>query len=239
MTDQPEPSRWPDRPDPPRTDTEALTRIVLRPIASSLPLGFFAFGLGSVLLTSVELGWVPLAQSRPVFVLMLLFVVPLMLIAGIMAFLARDGGAATALLTLGFAWAGTALVMASGQPGQPSPALAVFLLTLSPFVLVLSAAAFGGKPLFGVLLLAGASRFALVGSYNATGNTAVETAAGWLGVVLGGFALYGGLALLLEDTAQRTVLPLGRRSHARVSLEGGLRAQLTHAQHEAGVRRQL
>ena len=44
--------------------------------------------------------------------------------------------------------------------------------------------------------------------------------AGWIGVPLAAFALYGGLALLLEDSASETVLPLGRRGRARTSLEG-------------------
>jgi hypothetical protein len=34
---------------------EAMTRIMLRPMASGLPLGFFAFGAGTILLTSLEL----------------------------------------------------------------------------------------------------------------------------------------------------------------------------------------
>jgi uncharacterized protein len=32
---------------------------VLRPIASSLPLGFFAFTVGTVLLFAIELTWTP------------------------------------------------------------------------------------------------------------------------------------------------------------------------------------
>ena len=36
-----------------------MTRIVLRPVASSLPLGFLAFGVGTILLTALELKWVP------------------------------------------------------------------------------------------------------------------------------------------------------------------------------------
>jgi len=34
---------------------EAITRIVLRPVATSLPLGFLAFGAGNILLTALEL----------------------------------------------------------------------------------------------------------------------------------------------------------------------------------------
>ncbi|MEU9481451.1 GPR1/FUN34/YaaH family transporter [Streptomyces sp. NPDC048191] len=222
---------------PPRP--EALTRIMLRPLASSLPLGFFAFGTGSVLLSAVQLEWVPLEQSRPVMLLVLVFVVPLQLLAGVFAFLSRDGGAACGLSVLGCAWAGTALVTLTGAPGQPSAGLAVFLLSVAPLMLLLSAAAIPGKPLFAVLLMVGACRFGLTGAYEAGGATVLRTAAGWVGVALAVFALYGGFALLLEDSAQRTVLPLGRRGRARTSLQGDLGHQLDQTEREAGVRRQL
>lgn len=42
--------------------TADMTRIVLRPLASSLPLGFVAFGTGTVLLSAAELTWVPITQ---------------------------------------------------------------------------------------------------------------------------------------------------------------------------------
>ena len=53
------------------------------------------------------------------------------------------------------------------------------------------------------------------------------------------FSIYGGLALLLEDGAQQTVLPLGRRGRARTSLEGDLTHQIEQAESEPGIRRQL
>jgi uncharacterized protein len=218
---------------------EAITRIMLRPLASSLPLGFFAFGIGSILLTALELHWVPVTQSKDLLMLVLAFVVPLELLAGIFAFLARDSGAATALALLGAAWAGVAVAALPGPPGGRSLALSVFLLTLAPVMLLLSVAALKAKPLFGVLLAVGAARFTLTGIYQASGVTAWADAAGWIGPPLAGFALYGGLALLLEDSASQTVLPLGRRGRARTSLEGGLGHQIEHAEREPGVRRQL
>jgi hypothetical protein len=214
-------------------------RIMLRPVASSLPLGFFAFGTGTVLLSALELHWAPGADSRQLMVMVLAFVVPLEAIAGIFAFLARDHGAATGLTLLAAAWAATALTIMGGPPGALSVPLAIFLLTLAPMMLVLFAASIPGKPLFGALLLAGGCRFALTGVYEATGTGGTETAAGWLGVPLAAFALYGGLALLLEEGARRTVLPLGRRGTARTSVEGGLAHQITDAGREPGVRRQL
>ncbi|MGM9441731.1 hypothetical protein ACTAF0_15895 [Streptomyces murinus] len=212
---------------------------MLRPLAGSLPLGFFAFGTGSVLLSAEQLHWVPTAQTASLMLLILVFVVPLELLAGTLAFLARDGGAACALCVLGATWAGTALVTLLGPPGLRDPTLAVFVLAVAPLMLLLFVAALPGKPLFGVLLLIGACRFALTGAYDAGAGPALQTAARWLGVLLAAFALYGGFALLLEDTAQRTILPLGRRGRARTSLQGDLAAQLAQAEREAGVRRQL
>jgi hypothetical protein len=224
-----------------RTDAEerAEFRIVLRPLASSLPLGFFAFTVGTVLLSALELRWAPVAQDAQLMTLVLAFVVPLEALSGLFAFLARDSGAATGLTTLSAAWLATSVSVMHGPPGALSLPLSIFLLTLATLMLIMSVGAVTGKPLFGVLLLIGACRFALTGVYQATGTTAVEHAAGWLGIPLAVFALYGGLALLLEESYQRMVLPLGRRGRARTSLEGGFAHQVHRFEQEPGVRRQL
>jgi uncharacterized protein len=218
-----------------------MTRIVLRPVASSLPLGFFAFGMGTILLTAVELNWVPPGQTGSLMIMILAFVVPLEMISGLFAFLARDAGAATGLSLLGAAWATTSLSLLGGPPGARSMALAIFLLMMAAMMLVLSAASLPAKPAFGLLLMLGACRFALTGVYQGSlgGGQVTVTVAGWLGLPLAAFSLYGGLALLLEDSSQRTVLPVGRRGRARSSLEGGITHQIEAAEREAGIRRQL
>ena len=43
---------------------EDVTRVVLRPIASPLPLGFFAFGIGSVLQSTLQFGLIPQADVQ-------------------------------------------------------------------------------------------------------------------------------------------------------------------------------
>lgn len=55
----------------------------------------------------------------------------------------------------------------------------------------------------------------------------------------GGLAGYVGLATLLEDSAKRRVLPMGRRARARAAIDEDLAAQLHELEHEAGVREQL
>jgi uncharacterized protein len=71
------------------------------------------------------------------------------------------------------------------------------------------------------------------------GAKTLETVSGWIGVPLVLSALYGGLALLLEDGAQRTVLPLGRRGRAWSSLQGDFGSHIARAEQEPGIRRQL
>jgi succinate-acetate transporter protein len=103
---------------------QGSARIMLRPIASSLPLGFFAFTVGTVLLTALELRWVPVAAGGQLMIMVLAFVVPLEVLSGLFAFLARDSGAATGLLTLGAAWAaygGLALLLEEGHQRMVLP----------------------------------------------------------------------------------------------------------------------
>ena len=64
-------------------------------------------------------------------------------------------------------------------------------------------------------------------------------AAGVVGLVLCGLALYGAFAAELEDAQGETVLPLGRRMKGRLALDGSLDEQMKQAPNEPGVRLQL
>lgn len=131
--------------------------------------------------------------------------------------------------------------MLTGPGGQRSPALGLFMLIMAASMIGLAVGAFRAKPAFSALLVVGANRFALTGVYQATPGTArtIEQISGWIGVPLAAFAIYEGLALLLEDAAQRTVLPIGRRGRAGLSIEGDIAHQIEQAEREAGIRRQL
>jgi len=64
------------------------TRIVLRPVGSGLPLGFFSFGIGMLLLACSAIGWIPVSEQRdvaakPFFTLLLLASVARMVLSGI------------------------------------------------------------------------------------------------------------------------------------------------------------
>lgn len=228
-------------PSDPSQDVElaSRTRVVLRPVASPLPLGFFAFGVAIVLTTLLDLGAFPVRDSHEVAVLLLAFTGPLELLAAVFALLARDVGAGTSLGVFGATWVsyGTALLLT--VPGSRSPVLGSFFLALCVVLLALAVASLSGKPALGLLLLLAFLRFAATGLYEILGASWLQTAAGGVGALLALVSFYGGLALLIEDSQGRIVLPTGRRGRASESLEAGLGAQLASLESEAGVRNQL
>jgi len=213
-------------------------QIVLRPLASPLPIGFFAFAVGSFIFSLPELGWVPHEQLRPTALILLLFVAPLELIAGIVAFWARDGGGATSLCIFGMTWA-TVAGVTFYTSDETVAALGAFLIAISFVILALAVASASGKPVFAGVLILASARFLIGGLFHLTGSTAFEQIAGWLGFPLCAAALYLGLALLLEDLNRGTVLPLFRRGKARESVESELGHQVKNVEREAGVRSQL
>src|SRR3954452_16730907 len=82
----------------------AEVRIVVRPYATSLALGFFAFGIGMLLLGGVSNGWLHASDRHTVGLLLAAFVFPLELVAAIFAFLARDSFGATGLGLFATSW---------------------------------------------------------------------------------------------------------------------------------------
>ena len=76
-------------------------------------------------------------------------------------------------------------------------------------ILILAGTAITGKSFLGFLLILSAVRFLLSACVQFGAGQAVNVTAGAVGLLLGAVAIYGGLALLLEDFHQNTILPLG------------------------------
>jgi succinate-acetate transporter protein len=220
-------------------DLAGLTRIVLRPIGSPLPLGILALVPAGVLMGVLQLGGMPVTETKTIALLMLGFVVPLQLVASIFSFLARDTVAGTGLALFGGTWLATALALMSGQPGARSDALGVFLLCVGGTMVVLIAGASFGKFGPALVLVIGAVRFAVSGLYELIGGIGLEHAAAIIGLALAGAALYSALATEVEDVQGELKLPMGRRNLAREAFEGPFDRQLQRIEREAGVRQQL
>ena len=218
---------------------EDVTRIVLRPIASPLPLGFFAFGTGSILQSALQFGLIPQADTQNLALLFGVFVFPLELLAALLAYFARESIGATILSIIAFSWLGTAIVTYVSAPDPTSPTIGFLYLAIAIILILLGAVGAIGKPLLATVMFLASFRYGLNGIYELTSSAGLQTASGIIGCLIFALSLYGGLALALEDAQHRTVLPFGRRGEARDAIEGGLNDQVGPVAKEAGVRKQL
>lgn len=223
----------------PAADGAAPVRIVLRPLASALPLGFFAFGTGMAVLAGVDIPLFPQSALHSAAAVLLTFVAPLQILAAVLAFLARDGMAATGLGLFAASWATIGVQDLLATPGSTSLVLGLYLITFTVVIAMLGSVAVRAQPLLGLILMVSSLRTVLGGVYEVGGPKPLLTSAGIIGVALTALAFYGALAFLLEDTAHHTVLPLARRGPARISLTGDIHAQLRDLETEAGVRHSL
>lgn len=210
-------------------------RVVLRPLANPLPLGFLGLACGTLLLSGLQLGWLRPADGDDVALIVIAFVAPLQLLAATFGFLARDVVAGTAMGVLSGTWLAIGLVLRDAAPGATSRALGLFLLLAGTAMLVPAAAASLAKLVPALVLMTVPLRFAVTGLAELTSSATWEDAAGVVGLVLLALALYAALAMALEDARRRPVLPLGRRGAGRAAIEG----REPGLSQEAGVREQL
>lgn len=222
---------------PPPT-TRQLTRIVLRPYALPLPLGFLALAVGSCLLTSLQLNWIPVSDTSQVATAVLTFVVPLELTATVFSFLIRDVVMATGLGLLTGSWFAVGMLLESATPGMTSPVVGILAIAVAVALLVPATTASWSKPVAALLMVVAAGRFALTGIYELSGVAGWQDATGVVGIVLMATALYGSLALSLEDARHHSVLPISRRSTSADALSGELSQQVEELATEAGVRQE-
>jgi hypothetical protein len=216
----------------------AQTRIMLRPIGSGLPLGFFAFGIGMLLLGCSAIGWIPVLEQKDVGLFLMTFVFPLELVATIVAFLARDTLGATTLGLFTTSWLALGLADYTSPPGSTSLTLGIYLFGVATVALHLALISLLGKPFFTLLLLAATARMVLSGVYEIGGAHGWYTVSGGLGIALAALAMYGGAALALEDVRGEELLPLFRRGGAQEAFEG-YRQQIDPLPSEPGIRKQL
>ena len=215
-------------------------RVMLRPVANPLPLGFLALAAATLLVSGLQLGWLAAAQAHDVALILIAFVFPLQLVASVFGYLARDVAAGTGMGLLAGTWLSVGLVtLTADTPGATSDALGLFLLVAAVAMLVPGTAASLGKLVAAAVLFTTAARFAVTGVYELSASAFWEDVAGVVGLALCALAVYAAAALALEDARRRPVLPAGRRGPGRESLEGAFEGQLAGLEHEAGVRDQL
>ncbi len=222
----------------PTVSPSQVTRVVVRPIGSPLPLGFLGLAVATTAFAALQLGWLPPSEGRIVALGVLAITVPAQLLAAVYGFLARDPVAGTGTAVLAGTWAAAGTATLVTPPGSSSPGLGVLLVASSMTMLVPVVAAATGKLVVAGVMGLTALRFAVTGVAEITGSSAWLTTAGVVGLVLAVVALYGALALELEG-AGTPVLPVLRRGSGQDAESGDLDSALSGLEREAGVRRQL
>lgn len=213
--------------------------VVLRPISSALPLGFLALFSGSLMLSAVQLRWIPAAQSHTVAIGVLAITVPLQLLGCVFGFLGRDPACGTGMGMLGGTWAAVGVSTLVSPPGRADAGIGVVLVTAAGGLLVPTVVGAAGKVLVAVVMGGAAARFAISGGYELTGSPAWEHSSGLAGVAVAALAGYAAAAFELEGAQGRTVLPIGRWGRGRQAVTGDFADQTADLAHEAGVRHQL
>ncbi|KDN82268.1 GPR1/FUN34/YaaH family transporter [Kitasatospora cheerisanensis] len=213
-----------------------MTRISLRPIASPMPLGFFAVAISSALTSSLQLGLIDGAYRQAV-ALTVFSAFALQLLVGILAFGARDVVAATLMAGFAGAWLSFGLVTATDAPGG-AKVLGVLNLTFTVFAALMASVARPKKALWLVLLVA-TPRYLVAGLAGVTGVEWLGRTAGALGLLLALVAAYAAYALMVEELRGRDVLPIGRSGPAEHAMHAQLAEQFGALEHQAGVRRTL
>jgi uncharacterized protein len=199
--------------------------IALRPLATPLPLAFLGLAVATTAFATVQVGWLPSSQNVVVAFGVVVFAVPLQLVAATLGFLARDPVAGTGTGVLAGTWAATCVVTLADPAHATHPGLGIVLLAAGVVLLVPAAAGLAKLAAVGVLVVA-ALRFAVTGVYEVSGSHTWMTVSGWVGLALGAVAVYAALAFELEGAYDRTVLPTGRRTPVTDQGPPGVRAQL-------------
>lgn len=221
------------------SDVSGLTRVVLRPVGTPLPLGMLGLFSASLLLSARQLAWVPSSQQHLILLAVLVFSAPLQAVSCVFGFLGRDLVAATGMGVVCVTWAATAAVGLNTAPGATAATLGVLLLVAAGALLVPTLAAATSKGLAAIVLGAAALRFAASGAYQLTASSAWQHVTGIAGIVVAGLAGYAALAFELESGYGHTILPTLRRKAASRALSGSLADQVAGLQREAGVREEL
>jgi succinate-acetate transporter protein len=226
-----------------RSTTEKIhhqdyTRIILRPIASGMPVGFFSFAIGMLLLACYSLGIIPLPETKQLGEILVSFVFPIELLATIFAFLARDSMSAATLGLFTTSWLVLGVFYITQKAGSTSIALGIYLFGFAAAIYLLGVMAIPAKPFFTVLLILAGTRTVLAGVYEVGGAHSWLTISGYFALAVMLMAFYGGVAFALEDAKQKPVLPLFRRGTAEAAFSG-YKNQLDRLEAEPGVRQQL
>ena len=183
----------------------------MRPHCAPTPVSVGVVGLvfASLIVSGLELGWVPVAQRHLVGLLMFAAVVPLQSLTGIMAVAAGDGAVATAMAILVAAWGGIGATFTAQSAESTSAALGLLIAVAAWLLAGAGVVLARNTVLIGLTLGLASLRFGVTALYELSAATGWKTASGLIGLGVAALAVYGVWALV-EEAHGPVRLPLGR-----------------------------
>ena len=178
--------------------------------ANPAPLGLLAFGLTTVLLNLHNAGLFPL--DTMILAMGIFYGGTAQIIAGIMEWKKNNTFGTTAFISYGSFWLTLVGLLVMPRMGWGEAAgtssMVAYLTIWGIFTLVMF---FATLRLNGALMFIFGSLailFFLLAIGDATGNTAITRIAGYEGIIVGGAAIYTGLAQVLNEVYGRTIAPI-------------------------------
>ena len=186
-------------------------------IGDPAPLGLAAFGITTLLLSVINAGWLPAADTAGVLAMAIAFGGGAQLLAGMWAFRRGNTFAATAFTSYGAFWISffllvqffAAPIKAAAGEGAVETFVGLYLLSWGIFTAYMFVASLGSaRAVSVVFVLLAATFFLLSAGKYATSDTLTHIG-GYAGLATAVAALYASFADVLNANMRRVILPTG------------------------------
>ena len=175
----------------------------------SCPLGLFGFATTTILLNIHNAGFFKL--SVMIMAMGIFYGGIAQIIAGIMEWKKGNTFGTVAFISYGSFWLTLVFIWVAPYAGLPAAdpiSMGWYLTMWGMFTTVLFIATLVGNTIgrliFGSLVIL----FALLAAANFTGNDAIHTFAGYVGILCGAFAFYEATAFVIHAKLEKNILPL-------------------------------
>ncbi len=183
---------------------------VLDTTANPAPLGLLGFGLTTVLLNLHNAGF--FALDSMILAMGIFYGGIAQIIAGVMEWRKNNTFGTTAFTSYGLFWLSLAGLLILPKVGLAdaanATAMGYYLFIWGLFTAVMFIATLKLNGVLQFVFASLAILFFLLAIGDWTGSALIKTIAGWEGVICGASAIYCGLAQVLNEVYDRTVLPL-------------------------------
>ena len=177
--------------------------------ANPAPLGLAGFALTTWLLSIINVGWFDGGAMPMVLAVALAFGGTAQMIAGVMEMPSGNTFGTTAFLSYGAFWWSFALFLEFGHDKVPASFVGWYLFLWGVFSFYMWVATLKKPRALQLIFLALWITFFLLAAGEWTGMSALHVAGGYGGLLTAALAFYLSAAEVINDSHQRTVLPIG------------------------------